>query len=189
MVHLLPLQAYQPKGAVDYATSKINLANPGTYDAADGANFPTWNNVNGWIFDGINQFLTTGVVPAAGWSAIVRFSNVTNNFYIFGGTGDESATLSIIPSFSDNKVYYYNGGFVAVAPGLLSGTLGVTGTDAYRNGVDDGNIGAWVGAGGAIDIGRLRADYGKAYIQAIAFYNTILTAVQISALHTAMAAL
>ncbi len=30
------IAAYQPKGAASYAASKVNLANPGTYDAYEG---------------------------------------------------------------------------------------------------------------------------------------------------------
>jgi hypothetical protein len=72
------IAAYQAKGAADYAASKVNLANPGTYNAADGAANPTWDGTNGWKFDATSsQYLNSGVTPEDDrtWSAIIRFSN------------------------------------------------------------------------------------------------------------------
>jgi len=48
------IAAYQPIGAADYATSKVNLANPGTYDAYEGT-APDWSAVTGWTFDSTNS--------------------------------------------------------------------------------------------------------------------------------------
>ena len=69
--------AYQAKGAADYAASLVNLANPGTYNAANG-NSPTFNTAIGWTFDGVNDYLVTGIVPASdqSWSAIVRLTGL-----------------------------------------------------------------------------------------------------------------
>lgn len=41
-----PVVAYQPLGASDYSDSKINLANPGTHNAAD-VDAPTWDSTYG----------------------------------------------------------------------------------------------------------------------------------------------
>jgi len=70
--------AYQPKGAADIAASYVNLASPGTYNAAPGT-APTWDATSGWIFNGSTQYLTTGVIPTVfnTWTVIVRFSNVS----------------------------------------------------------------------------------------------------------------
>lgn len=53
--------AYQPIGAASLAASYVNLANPGTYNAAPGV-APTLA-AGGWSFDGLTQYLTTGIVP------------------------------------------------------------------------------------------------------------------------------
>ena len=75
--------AYAPKGAASLVASYSNLNAPGTNDAAPGT-APTWDATNGWIFNGTNQYLTTGIVPAAGYSMIVRFSNLTSDGYLAG---------------------------------------------------------------------------------------------------------
>ena len=84
------IAAYQPKGAASLAASYVNLANPGTYDAAPVV-APTWDAVNGWVGDG-TQYLNTGVVPAANYSMFVRFSGAPQNVYkalcgSYGGAG------------------------------------------------------------------------------------------------------
>ncbi len=50
------IAAYQPKGAADLAASYVNLANPGTYNAAPGV-APTWAAADGWTFGGTNYLL------------------------------------------------------------------------------------------------------------------------------------
>lgn len=57
--------AYQPIGAASLAASYVNLANPGTYDAAPGV-APTWASATGWTFNGSTQYLTTGITPPRG---------------------------------------------------------------------------------------------------------------------------
>jgi hypothetical protein len=71
------IAAYQPKGAVSYAASKVNLANPGTYNATEGT-APAFDTAVGWTFNGTTMFLETGIVPdlsAQAWSVIVRSKN------------------------------------------------------------------------------------------------------------------
>jgi len=45
--------AYQPVGAADYAASKVNLLNPGTYNLSDGVAYPDWASATGWTFERI----------------------------------------------------------------------------------------------------------------------------------------
>lgn len=65
--------AYQAIGAESYAASKVNLANPGTYDLTDGV-APSWNAETGWTFDGLNQYLFAGAYPHSNvpFTVIVR---------------------------------------------------------------------------------------------------------------------
>ncbi len=67
------IAAYQPINAASLAASYVNLANPGTNDAAPGV-APGWNKTDGWTFNGLTQYLTTGIIPASGYSMIIRFS-------------------------------------------------------------------------------------------------------------------
>ena len=74
------IAAYQPKGAADYAASKVNLAKPGTYDAADGTAYPTWSAAAGWIA-ATTGYLTTGITVSTNtsWSFIARYAGATSD--------------------------------------------------------------------------------------------------------------
>lgn len=72
--------AYCPKGAADYAASKGNLANPGTWTAADGAAYPTWAAETGWTFNGTTQYLTTtnGILHGLSAFSVLMRCNITS---------------------------------------------------------------------------------------------------------------
>lgn len=197
-----PVAAYQPKGAASLAASYVNLANPGTNDAAPGV-APTFNTAVGWTFNGSTQYLTTGVVPASGWAAIVRFSNVTSAAGVRAllGEGFTDASLAIFPRWTGGTgVQYYNGlsaGFLNKSPVLLGGVLAVSGNTAYRDGVtESGTMGAWTGSNtwgiyiGAYNVnGTTPSGFLACDIQAAAIYPSTLTAGMVAAVSAAMAAL
>lgn len=54
--------AYQAKGAANYAASKVNLANPGTYNLLDTGGAVSWDATNGWMFSGSNYLNTQFVL-------------------------------------------------------------------------------------------------------------------------------
>jgi hypothetical protein len=79
------IAAYQAKGAATYAASKVNLANPSTYDAVDGAAYPTWAAETGWTFDGATTFLTcskTVFEPITIIARVVRSASVSERAII-----------------------------------------------------------------------------------------------------------
>ncbi len=194
------MAAYAPKGAASYAASKVNLANPGTYDAAEGV-APTWAAGTGWTFDGATQYLTTGVVPPDSQtrSMIIRIANHTGAgvWSILAGqqTYGGARNLLLGSTYASNAEYW-SGGFLRQAPLLATGTLAVAGNVAYRNGISDGNLsdagssdthfGIYIGA---CNYQNDPIRYGNGSVLAFAFYNTTLTADQVAAVSTAMAAL
>ena len=100
--------AYQPIGAADYATSKVNLFSPGTYDAADGAAYPTWDAINGWKFAGASfQLLTIPyTLPADSHthSVILRLSNISaQNKRVIDAGG--SNKFHIYPRYDGDTAY------------------------------------------------------------------------------------
>jgi hypothetical protein len=190
-----PVAAYQPKGAATGAASYTNLANPGTYDAAPGT-APTFDTATGWTFDGTSQYLTTGIVHGAGWSALVRFSGRTNTGTLFGNFAAPANRIGITP-YDYSGVTYRNGPdpLYDKAPSLDSGVLAVAGPTAYRNGsAETGSLGSWSGSViGSLYIGAVY-DYGvgRRYagnIEAFVIYSATLDAAQVAAVTTAMAAL
>lgn len=188
--------AYRPKGALSYAASKINLATPGTYNAVDGAAFPTWNPTTGWAFLLASvQYLNTGITPGAiTWSAFVQFANL-----------DTAAIEMLIGSYGNGKFFalgcgttkalYGNGSAATyISPALTSGNLGVAGANPYRNGVDDGAITQSTQSTRALFIGACNEVASVTYpmtgnIYAAAIYNVTPTQTQITSLVTTMARL
>lgn len=189
--------AYQPKGAAGLASSYINLANPGTNDAAPGV-APTFDAATGWTFNGTNRYLTTNISNAGipNWSVIVRYSDavVASSSTIVGTYGTDKTFLI---QLNTGNVITFNGGTTCTnTPQLLGGVYAVAGKTPYRNGVAEINS---IGAGGStsslpIFIGALNllgspGQYTNCKIQALAIYSTTLSAGDVAALSAAMAAL
>ena len=188
------IAAYCPIGAADLSASYGNLANPGTYDAAPGV-APTWSASTGWIFNGSSQYLKTGVVPTLNYSAICRFSAVTNSAFLFGVVTTAS-DFAIVPNGTDigNVVRYRRGGSeVNKGPVMTAGVVALAAVSAYRNGAIDGTFtdngenpstDIWIATYSGPAGGKMA---GK--IQALWIYNSVLTAQQIAGLTGAINAL
>lgn len=196
--------AYQPKGAASLAASYINLANPGTYDATAPTAAPTFAAATGWTFNGSAQYLTTGVVPAANYSMIIRYSDGTDavNTVLAGAftnpyTVPTSCMLFYIhPWNAPDYAIFANGQYVIGTADFTSGVLAIAGPQGYANGAPHGaTIGAWVGtAAQAITIGARNSNgtvnsFCPCKMQALAIYNVALTAPQVLAITTAMQSL
>jgi hypothetical protein len=193
------IAAYQAKGVVSYAASKVNLANPGTYDAADGAAYPTWNASDGWIFNG-SAFLDTAVAPAAAnWSMITRFSNGSAGIYTICGMHIETNNNRFYLRPQHNSVqhiYGYGSSANLVTSALTSGVMAMAGVKSYLNGSPEADgTGSWnagtnysIYIGGQHNVGGLAYGY-IGYVQAVAIYNAALTSTQVGLLTTAMNAL
>jgi hypothetical protein len=191
---------YQPKGATSLAASYSNLASPGTYDAAPGV-APSFDAATGWTFDGSTQYLTTGVVPANDqtWSMLIRFSNRANQSALAAGWTTAAYGRGFGVWLYNAGNYYDNGNELYAASGAHnSGVVGIAGNKGYRDGrAEAGTIGGWTGTSLAqIPIGALfvhsTGNYSNKYagkIQALAIYNTTLSAAQALAISSAMAAL
>ncbi len=187
--------AYQAIGAASLADSYVNLANPGTYDAAPGV-APSWAAASGWSFNGSSTYLALGGLTVGdGWSMFCRFSDVPSP-----GTASQSAIggrnaysySSIQPSYTGGGAYIEHESYRAQTP-AASGIWGFSNLQAYINGVAAGApMSSRAEAYDALNIGRYSsgtACWFGGKIQAIAIYNATLTADQVSALTTAMNAL
>ncbi len=186
-----PLAAYCPLGAASLAASYVNIANPGTYNAAPGV-APTWNASNGWIGNG-SAFLNTGIVGSTDFTVVVRVSGVASGAYTaFGVWGTQFA---VFPNLSGN-VRYWTADIHQVAPGLSAGVLALNRVAGYRNGAFDVGIddpdAAWTqplwllgtNSAGSLAWGLV------GNLQLAAIYNTSVNyAIWVPAVMTAMAAL
>lgn len=187
--------AYAPKGAASLAASYVNLANPGTNNAAPGT-APTWDAVNGWKFNGTDQYLTTGVVPENDqtWSMIVKYSDYTTGDDCLAGIyHTELRAFGLVVYSSVNVRKYYNGQDQNLADTAASGIMGVAGVKKYFNGVDVGGADIVNGSGSItydIYIGAIHYDsivqFFDGNIQAVAIYDSVLTPAQVFAISTRM---
>ena len=188
--------AYQAVGAVGYAESKVNLANPGTYNCTNGDASPTWATETGWKFNGTSQWLRVAIYPVSTWTVIVKYTGATKvSGALFGAVGTGTKRFSIVPINSTSGVSY---GYIANytrTPELAAGVLAFSPTKCYRNGAQDGD--AYTTAEVTLDVlmiigGRNNPEAGEftdAYIHALAIYNPALTDSQVLAVSNAMAAL
>lgn len=194
------LAAYQPVGAADYAASKTNLANPGTYDAADGIAYPTWAAETGWTFDGASQYLATGITPTTDMTFILRLSGcVDGNRYAFGAyrTAAPSTLIGISPLSGGKAYFYYHRyGNYALATGAAAGVFAINTTNAFLNGSSVGALSTPVASEpefafflGCLNTAGSPNYYLSGQIQAAAIYSTSLTPEQIATVSAAMEAL
>jgi hypothetical protein len=196
----MPMAAYQPIGAASLADSYVNLANPGTLDAAPGV-APTWNAATGWGFNSA-QYLTTGVVPGDGWSMLVRMSDVVTTVNRTAGGSqntDGDSRFYVVPRSSGNSLYGH-GTFVSISGNVVAGIMAIAGQSGYLDGAEvTGALGSIVVTPRQIIIGALNAGAGSmgvspsqylaGNIQAVAIYDSTLTASEVAAVSDAMAAL
>ena len=201
------MAAYQPKGAASLAASYINLAQPGTNNAAPGV-APDWATGTGWTFAGGTQYLTTGITPTGEYSMIVRFSGCTTDGNPSGhvvcgsaGTGANATRFYLRPRFLSTGFKYslnYGADTSLLVGTISSGVFALAAANQYKDGAYIGNPGAttWSGTAYAIHIGVLYVNgailttsFFGGVIEALAIYSDTLTTTQIEALTTRMIAL
>lgn len=188
---------YQAKGAASQAASYVNLASPGIYDLG-APSAPTWDTSTGWRGNS-SAYLTTGITPSTGWSMLVRFSGTSAANAVIAGSRKSSSDsrFYLLPNnAASGHTYFYQSSLV-VATTINSGVMGIAGQFGYLDGVSEGAIGTGTNTGwfeifimGLNNAGTVASRISNTmYIQAVAIYNTILTAPQVAAISIAMAAL
>lgn len=195
--------AYQPKGAASLAASYVNLANPGTYDAAPGV-APTLSS--GWVFNGSTQYLLSNI-PAGQkpctFIARINLTNLTSEHTICGALVDggmqfrtetTSGNLRFVKQALAD-IGQSSSGVSASSEVVVAGTYSAAGVyKFYSNGsgigssTNDQTLTATTtligvsGAGGGVE-------WFAGTMLALAKYDNVLTDDQIAAVTTAMAAL
>lgn len=193
--------AYQPKGASGLTESYTNLANPGLYNCTAPTAAPTWDVVNGWKFNGTTQYLDSGVIPPINqtWSGIVKFTNANllSTFCSIFGAGPLVNTGYMI-AVSNSVRFYYNGGYKSFSGGKSAAVMAFAGVYCYLDGAKETGTIPYTAAvntysvfiGSLNNAGTPYFTYSQAsYIQAVAFFSTVLTDYQVAELTRAMNAL
>lgn len=189
--------AYQPKGAASYAASKVNLNQPGTNDAIDGAAFPSWAAGTGWTFSTVLlQYLDTTVLhDDAGqvWSMLVQVTGAGSG--VVAGDLRASRQFGIFADTGAATHRYHNSGVSTVAGAVAAGNLAIAGAQGYLNGiVDGGAIGVAAQQSSNIYIGAGNNNPAPYFcftgtVVAVSIYSVTITAPQVAAVAAAMAAL
>lgn len=192
-----PTAAYKPLSAASLAASYVNLANPGTNDAAPGV-APTLD-ASGWVFDGSSQYLTSGIVPTnQNWTMLVRFTGAAVGTFWVCGVDDAGGAnkFYLSPMFAGNTLYGNGGNVFGVGGGVTNGVIGVAGAQGYYNGAADGaGLGSYTGTQanqvflGALNSGGSVASFYNGKISAMWIGPFALTAGEVASLTTTMAAL
>lgn len=177
--------AYAPIGAADATAARVNLANPGTYDATVGS-APSWNTATGWSFNGSQWLESNYSVNSTVHTLMIRFANIgagSGNDY---RVGNEPHYLS--PTWYGSRLYTY-GNLNIVGVNIAGGTMAQAGGNSYLDGAADGTLtpssnGAYeyiIGARSAAPANPMIGD-----IVAYALYSRVLNSTEVAALHTAM---
>lgn len=191
-------RAYAAIGAASQAASYVNLANPGTGDAA-AVGSVSWSAAAGWgAFLSATAYLTTGYTQPANtnFTIIIRYSGGLNGTYALSVCTDNSGLLNLgIFASLGGGVFYAHNAQATRAPQLAAGVVGLAGGQPYRNGATDGaSLVAASATWRTLHIGKYNPTSGAVYsfpgnIQALAIYDANLSAAQMLAISTAMSEL
>lgn len=183
--------AYQPKGAASLAASYTNLANPGTYTAVPGV-APNFNTATGWTFTG-TQNVDAGYIPQSADTIIVRFANAVKLYIGMYQNASLNLAMSPLRGDGDNLRIYFHNTFRSFSPGYANCVMAMAGVNLYLNGAAESQSGVMSATNTvAFGFGRMNGSsivYYQGDIVAAAIYNTTLSAAQVAAISTAMAAL
>jgi hypothetical protein len=200
--------AYQAIGAASLAASKVNLANPGTYDLS-GSDDPVFDTSYGWRFVSVDGAVvgdalgTSTAIPVTGtWSIFVRFTEAADAgrgvCYLlsahYGGQGYQLAA----EHNTWNRNIRYGANNYSTSGRLLTDphVWGFAGKQAYLDGTANGaemaestQIANRIMVIGATNYDGAIVFKSNVKIQAISIYNETLTVQNVADLTTAMNAL
>lgn len=172
--------AYQAKGAASLAASYIDLSGTGNNCGPGVA--PAWAAGIGWSFNGVNQFLVTGVIPGATYSFIIQYANAVGFGVICGSLDAGNTRFYVIPVWVPWVGWRWGGAFLQTVPQLPTGNLAETPQNGFRNGVVDPVLGGWAGVStrdvyiGCFNNIGVPAAYQQCDVIAKAIYSCDITA-------------
>lgn len=187
------LAAYQPFGAASFAASKINLANPGTYNAVSAGGStrdPSWSAARGWfasVDTGDPFVLASALAAASGQSLIASFRNVDITGAHVAAVGIENS-LIVKAVLSGTLRIAYGGTQVSYGAGKANTILAICAGKPYIDGVLQAAIVPAAFSGNICPFGQ-PGRLGIFDVRFAAVYNTEITQAQVTALIAAMNAL
>ena len=188
---------YQPKGAADIDSSKINLVSPGTNNAIFTGSV-TWDVDDGWIIAADSRYVTVGAITGASnfytnesFCIFIR-ATATNSTGTQAFVGIQSPLVGAAYR-STIKVEHYSQSSYTLYNDVNPSTICINGLDIYFDGEYAGTRGSgWASSTSTkkLYMGYLEGYFwGRENVKAFSLYTANLTADQILALHTASMAL
>lgn len=199
------LAAYDAIGAASLADSYTDETGNG-YTAAPGT-APDWANGTGWTFNGTDDYLTLGGLPATTkpMSFIVRLTPTSTDGLQAPITSDANGGYAIDADWGEaaNKIRFLKKNIVNIgssttdapasgAPVVLAVTYSAAGVwTHYRNGAADGTgTNDQTPTAGTVQwLSGQASRFYKGVIAAVAFYGDVLSAAEVAALTTNINAL
>ena len=188
--------AYQAKGAASYTASKVNLANPGTYDLTT-ANNPTLDSTTGWYLQS-SKYLDTGIVPTPTYSFVGKFTGIVPVTWK-NLCGLYSTTTGRYHIAWNGSSYYISvgGNDVVSTSSATSGVFAIVNRYLYVDGVKKTATQASINktidlsiSVGAMNVNNTWYDTNMvSYCERFALYKSIITEGQLADITAAIAAL
>lgn len=179
--------------AANYAASLVNLT--GGADATTG-DAPTLDVGNGWVFDGVGDYIVAPFIFLTDWSMFIQFADVgaTGTLVICGASDGTNRSMLAPTRDVGSATYYYGTGNQSVAPQMTSGNIALVADIGYRNGIADttsiGSFSASHGLGsyiGCVNANNTPALFVPCTVKRFAMYNNTLSPSQALAVADAMA--
>lgn len=133
---------YDPMAAGSLADSYVNLANPGTRNAAVGV-APTLSSL-GWTFNGSTQYLNTSIkVDSTSTIIILTQDNTVNSGYAFGAWDSNSRRIGLRPNASSAPRWEFASTVATDGYNLSGGIMAISQNGVYINGYKYSTPSAW----------------------------------------------
>jgi hypothetical protein len=190
------LGAWCAVGVESYEESKLDLSDAGE-NLTDGAEFPTWDTVNGWLYEYSTKRLLTTIVPSDTITVIVQHVTTDGGGYhhAIGSSLTSPDNYRMISVQNRTRRRYYKGDAEKHSVGYGSGIQCMAGNKCYFDGVLEATLNPTVFSPSTpLAIGNLYSPPISGYnhhgsIQRVAMYAETLSDSEVSTLTTAMAAL
>lgn len=179
--------AYQPVAAPGPLLACYNQAHGGSnLHQAVGGVAPTWAAPTGWTFnDATEQYLKTGIVPAASYSMLIQFSSMTSDGVLIGSRDWNTGQMYYIEVASWGGRFFNGATTTLWDSAYTEGVKALAGRAAYTNGVMVGTspdtdpapaFEIYIGAQDSNDTVQYAV---SAIIQAVAIYSRTLSPAEV----------
>jgi len=186
---------WQPKGAIDLATSYNSLVGSKVLTTTSA---PTWNSTDGWIFDGLTQYLSMDITPTVDTTVIIRYTiSLLGQKSFFGGASADWVMFAIYLAEPEYTGQMGSSQSVVEEAPPLNGVIALNANGIYLNGTLKGIYDQpvtftntvnplWIGGVYSPYSLYSTEEYAVEMIQAISLYNNKLSATQIASISAKM---